>query len=104
MEVDINIYICRHAYRKLNRTIDCLAKKGIGILESSVWRSNFPKDLINVSFKDYCGPFSNCVCKISIMKSSFIKKKKNSFNDTPNSIVCPGQFAPISTNPMRLKS
>ena len=76
MEVDINIYICRHAYRKVNITIDCLAKKGIGILESSVWRSNFPKDLINVSFKDYCGPFSNRVCKISIMKSSLIKKKK----------------------------
>ena len=79
---NLNIYICRHAYRKVNGTIDCLAKKGIGILESSVWRSNFPKDLINVSFKDYCGPFSNRVCKISIMKSSFIKKK-NSFKDTP---------------------
>ena len=48
-----NIYICQHAYRKVNGTIDCLAKKGIGILESSVWRSNFPKDFINVSFKDY---------------------------------------------------
>ena len=76
MEVDINIYICRHAYRKVNRTIDCLAKKGIGILESSVWRSNFPKDLINVSFKDYCGPFSNCVCKISNYEVFFHQKKK----------------------------
>ena len=29
---DLNIYICRHAYRKANGTTDCLAKKGIGIL------------------------------------------------------------------------
>ena len=70
---DLNIYICRHVYRKANGTTYCLAKKGIGILETSVWRSNFPKDLINASFEDYCGPFSNHVCKISIMKSSFIK-------------------------------
>ena len=34
---NLNIYIFRHAYRKVNGTIDCLAKKGIGILESSVW-------------------------------------------------------------------
>ena len=33
---NINIYICRHAYRKVNGTIDCLARKGIGILESNV--------------------------------------------------------------------
>ena len=81
---NLNIYIFRLAYRKVNGTIDCLAKKGIAILESSVWRSNFPKDLINVSFKDYCGPFSNRVCKISIMKSSFTKKKKK--KKTPSSI------------------
>ena len=48
---DLNIYICRHIYKEANRTVDCLANKSISILESSVWRSNFPIDVINVSFE-----------------------------------------------------
>ena len=31
----LNIYECRHVYREANRTADCLAKKGIGNLDSS---------------------------------------------------------------------
>ena len=63
---DLHIYICRHVYRETHKTVDCLAKIDLSILESSVWGSNFLKDVINVSFKDYCGSLSNCVCKISI--------------------------------------
>ena len=33
---DLNIYICQHVYQEANITVDCLANKGISILESSV--------------------------------------------------------------------
>ena len=49
----LHIYDCRHVYREANRTADRLAKKGIGILESSIWESNFPKDVRNISYEDY---------------------------------------------------
>ena len=45
----LHIYECRHVYREANRTTDCLAKKGIGIIDSSIWLVNFPKDVINIS-------------------------------------------------------
>ena len=59
----LNIYVCKEA----NRTADYLAKKGLSRFDSSVccW-SNFPKDDTNISFHDYCGFLSNCVCKFSV--------------------------------------
>ena len=45
-----------------------MAKKGIGSINSNVWRSNFPKDVIKISFEDYCGSLFNRVCKISQKK------------------------------------
>ena len=68
---ELNIYDCRHVYREANRTVDCLPKKGISILDSSVWYSNFPKDITNISFEDYCGSLINRVCKNFISVSQF---------------------------------
>ena len=45
-----------------------MAKKGIGSINSNVWWSNFPKDVIKISFEDYCGSLFNRVCKISQKK------------------------------------
>ena len=67
----LNIFVC-HVYREANRTADsnrtadCLAKKGLSRLDSSVWWSNFPKDITNISFHDYCGSLSNRACKLSV--------------------------------------
>ena len=33
---DLNIYRCHHVYREANRTANCLAKKGIGIIDSRI--------------------------------------------------------------------
>ena len=63
---DLNVYICGHVYKETNRTVDCLAKKGLSILDSKVWWSNFPKNVIYISFEDYYGYLSNCVCKILV--------------------------------------
>ena len=64
---DLNIYDCRHVYREANKIANCLAKKGISILDSSVWYSKFPKDVINISFEDYCGSLINRVYKNFIL-------------------------------------
>ena len=50
----LNIYEFCHVYREANRTTDCLAENGIGILEFGIWRVNFPKDVKNISYEDYC--------------------------------------------------
>ena len=42
----------------------------------NVWWSNFPKDVGNVSLEITTVLFPNCVCKISILWPSFIKKSK----------------------------
>ena len=36
-------------------------KKGIGIMDSKIWSSNFGKDVTNISFEDYCGSLSNLI-------------------------------------------
>ena len=54
---DLNIHSCYHVYKEANRTTDCLAKKGIGILDSRNWISNFPEDVTYNSFVDYCGSY-----------------------------------------------
>ena len=51
---------------KVDGTVDCLAKKGFSSLDSSVWWSNFPKDVTNISFHHYCGSLSNRVCKFFV--------------------------------------
>ena len=61
---DLNIFVCRHVYRESNRTADCLSKKGLRNVDYNVWWSNFPKDVTNISFHDYYGFFSNCLCKL----------------------------------------
>ena len=51
---------------KKNRTVDYLAKKSTGILDSSIWWSNFPKDVANFSYKEYyCSRF-NRLCNILV--------------------------------------
>ena len=55
-----------YVYREANRIADCLAKKGIGILDSSIWWSNFPKDVANISYEDYYGSRFNRLCNIPI--------------------------------------
>ena len=35
--------------------MDCLTKKCIEIIDLRTWWSNFPKDVINISFEDYRG-------------------------------------------------
>ena len=42
---DLNIYSCHHVYTEANRTTDCLTKKGLGIITSTTWWSNFFKML-----------------------------------------------------------
>ena len=64
---DLDIYSCHHVYREANRTIDCLAKKGIGIIDSRTWWSNFLKDVTNISFQHNCGLSSNRFCKITML-------------------------------------
>ena len=49
------IYECCHIYREATRNIDCLAEKGIGILDFYWWWSNFPEDVTNISYENYCG-------------------------------------------------
>ena len=61
---DLNIYSCHHVYREANRTVDCIAKKDISIIDSRIW---LPKDIINISFKDYCGSLSNHLYKLTIV-------------------------------------
>ena len=51
---DLNILSCYHVYREADRTTDCLVKKGIGILDSRNWLSNFSKDVTYNSFVEYC--------------------------------------------------
>ena len=34
--LSLNIYECYHVYKETNRTSNCLAKKGISILESNI--------------------------------------------------------------------
>ena len=46
---DLNVYIRRHVYREANRTVNCLAKKGLSISYSNVWWSNFSKDVTYIS-------------------------------------------------------
>ena len=64
---DLNIHSCHHVYRESNRTVDCLAKKGIGILDSRNWLSNFPKDVTYNNFIDYYGFLSNSLSKLKAL-------------------------------------
>ena len=64
--MSLNINLCRHVYKEGNRTVDCLAKKGLNSLGFNVLWSNFPKDVTNISFHDYCGFFSNRLCKFFV--------------------------------------
>ena len=54
---DLNIHSCYYVYREANRIADCLVKKGIGILDSRNWLSNFSKDVAYNSFVQYCGSY-----------------------------------------------
>ena len=54
---DLNILTCCHVYREADRPTDCLVKKGIGILDSRNWLSNFLKDVTYTSFVEYCGSY-----------------------------------------------
>lgn len=66
---DLNIYVCRHVYREVNRTTDYLAKKGLSIIDSSVWWLNFLKMLKILVLMIIVVQF-NHVCEISDLQSS----------------------------------
>ena len=55
----LNIVNCCHIYREANRTTDCLAKKNNYNTDSNIWRLDFPRDVRNVAFEDYCGSSFN---------------------------------------------
>ena len=55
-----------HVYRKVNKTVDCLSKKIIGILDFCCWLPNFPKDVIKISYENYCGSHFNGLYKFYI--------------------------------------
>ena len=61
------VYECRQVYREANRTVNCLAKKGIGILDSYYWLSNFHKDVTDISYEDYCGSRFNRLCQFHVL-------------------------------------
>ena len=61
---DLNIYSCHNVYREANKIADCNPKKGISIINSRIWMSNFPKDVTNISFEDYCSFLSNRLYKL----------------------------------------
>ena len=50
---DINIYNCCYIYKETNKIIDCLTKKCICNIESTIWWLNFPKYVIKFGFKYY---------------------------------------------------
>ena len=39
----------------IKKQIELFSKKGIDILDSNVWRSNFFKDVTNICYEDYHG-------------------------------------------------
>ena len=57
------IVVSKHRFREVNRTVASLEKKWLISLYSRILWSNFPKDITNISFHDYYGFLSNCVCK-----------------------------------------
>ena len=50
----LNIFNCYHIYREANRTSYYLVKKGICNPTSSIWWSNFLRDVRKYTFEDYC--------------------------------------------------
>ena len=61
---DLNMYSHHHVYKEVNRTVNCIAKKDISIIDSRIW---LPKDVTNISFKGYYGSLSNRLYKLTIM-------------------------------------
>ena len=47
--------------------MDCIAKKGNGIIDSRILMSNVPKDVINNSFEDYRESLSNRLYKLRVV-------------------------------------
>ena len=50
------------------------------ILESSIWQSNFPKDITNISYEDYYGSRFNRFVRFHLCNLSSPKKKKIAFH------------------------
>ena len=61
---DLNIYSRHHVYKEVNRTVNCIAKKDISIIDSRIC---LPYYVTNISFKDYYGSLSNRLYKLTIM-------------------------------------
>ena len=60
---DLNIYDCHRIYIEANRITDCLAKKSICNLKSTIWCLNFPKDVRKFGFEDYYDLSFNSICR-----------------------------------------
>ena len=70
----LKIYSCYHVYKGANKTVNCITKKSISIIDLRILMSNFLKDVANISFKDYHGSFINRLCKLRVVEFSFVKK------------------------------
>ena len=55
-------------------------KKGIGILDSNIWWSNFFKDIVNISYEDYCGSRFNLNVIVMFYGFPSPKKEKKMMN------------------------
>lgn len=58
---DLNIHKFHHVYKEINRTTNCFTNKGIDIVDSKGWLSNFSKDVNYINFVDYYESLSNCL-------------------------------------------
>ena len=62
----LNIYICCHINREANRTTNCLAKMSNCIIDSNIWRTDFPINFRKFTFEDYCGFSFNRICMLPL--------------------------------------
>ena len=73
---DLSIYSYHHVYRETNRIADCLAKKGIDIIDLRTLRSNFPKDLQIVVLKITVDRLLIVFARLRHCSFALTKKKK----------------------------
>ena len=76
---DLNISNRCHIYRKANRTTNYLAKKYICNTNSVILWSEFPINVINFVFEDYCENFLIVLLSQKRKKATMIKRIRKLF-------------------------
>ena len=75
--------MCQQSFNREPNTIaDCPIKKGFSIFDWNVYWSNFRKDVINISFHDYCVLFP-----IMLFDNLLSQKKKWSYEGIIENIM-----------------